>query len=212
MTTFKCLDFKSPDGFTDPLSFVKLKKEFLRDLMKSGMKGAEIKRILYHEYESISSIFSRQGPYAKCLMKADNDQDRNLAYTQRRLEALLQDKNISSGSKDVLKYEKKIISLKRVSLKNKCGIFSEEKRRFIGPRNPKTEKQMLGFQIAFLFSYISKFKEKVNQTEIRQRDYGTKDVLELIAELLNETDEMRNIRVDSWKKIKYFYENAEKVK
>jgi hypothetical protein len=181
-------------------------KKFVRELQGEGMREKRIGQILGSDYyKNIYSypIFPRD-KILECKKNCFS-----LSYSMKKINALLDDENILDAIKNPLLKE----------LNRLCDLYFDQKwiatidsvKKYSGPGNPKTWKQMIGFQIYLLYEYIkpfTKFSESRNRS--RDLDYRSKDVFELIAELVN--IHYCFMPIISWKKIKTTYEKAKRHK
>ncbi|MCX5908481.1 MAG: glutaminase [Deltaproteobacteria bacterium] len=187
-------------------------KNFVKELQSEGMREETIDRILLEDYKQ--NIYSYPlFPRAKILeCKKDC---RSLSYSMRKINSLLDDGNILNVTKERLlkeEYVPKVLAVMSMEgLYQNTGDWMYTVEEYLGPGDPKSWKQMVGFQIRMLYDYIKPFSESANEGRLsRQRDYRSQDVFELIKELLNIFDQC--IAFKSWKQIKTMYGNAKKHK
>ncbi len=179
-------------------------RKFVKELQGEGMKEERIDQILLTDYrQSIYSfpIFSK----AKLLECKTNC--RILSYSMRNINKLLNDENILDAIKEPLL--KELNRLRDLYDDQEWIARLDSVKKYRGPGNPKTWKQMVGFQIRSLYEYLKPLSETLNGKRIcRERDYRSQDIFELIRELLNVED----IKFGSWKQIKSIYGNAKRSK
>lgn len=179
-------------------------KEFVKELQDVGIREEKIDQILREDYHlNINSlpIF----PKAKILECKKNCN--TLSRSMNQINALLDDENILDAIKDPLL--KELNRLRDLYDDQKWITRLDSEKKYSGPGNPKTSKQMIGFQILALYEYIKSFFSGSNALTGNKRDYSSQDIFELIRELL---DVAGYGNYSSWKKIKTMYGNAKRHK
>ena len=176
-------------------------KKYVRELEGVGMREKKIEQILRGDY--YPNIYSLPlFPKAKILecKKYCNTLSRSMI----QINALLDDENILDSIKNPLL--KELNRLRDLYDDQKWIARLASAKKYSGPGNPKTWKQMVSFQIRSLYEYLRSLNDHLTGQE---RDYSSKDIFELIRELLSVAWE---IKFSSWKQIKSMYENAKRHK
>ena len=199
-------------------------KTFVKELQGQGMRDEKIEQILRSDYyRNPYSLFPRD----KILECKKNCL--TLSRSMRNINKLLNDENILDAIKDPLL--KELNRLRDLYDDQKWIATLDSVKKYNGPGNPKTWKQMIGFQVRLLYEYIKPLSESLNderlgnsrmfrsggdipisrkRSSIRmQRDYRSQDVFELIRELLNVAG---LVKLGSWKQVKAIYGNTKRSK
>jgi hypothetical protein len=180
-------------------------KKFVKELQGNGMREKRIEQILREDYHR--NIYSLPiFPRAKIL--ECKKKSLTLSRSMRKINALLKDENILDAIKEPLL--KELNRLRDLYDEQEWITRLDSVKEYYGPGNPKTWKQMVGFQIRLLYEYIkplTEFSESLNGS--RDLDYKSKDVFELIKELLSVGG---YVKFDSWKQVKNIYGNAKRCK
>ena len=179
-------------------------KKFVKELQGVGMREERIDKILLKDYRP--NIYSYPiFPRAKILECKKNCF--TLSYSMRNINKLLDDENILDAIKNPLL--KELNRLRDLYHDQKSIARFDSVKKYSGQGNPKTWKQMVGFQIRSLYEYLKPLIETLNgKRNCMELKYRSEDIFKLITELLNVGD----VKFDSWKQIKTMYGNAKRHK
>jgi len=161
MTTFNIEKYEK-----DPLDFIVKNKEIVRHLRGNGINGFVIRDIL--------DDFRPKMEISVILTKFDRQSQKEIDYAMRHLKALVSNKSITEKeAKALVKIYNRLYQKQRLweKDKNKKPVYKVA----MSKNTAKTQKQMLGRQVAAVSKYIKPYN----------KIYLQKDIHLLIAELLN---------------------------
>jgi len=198
-------------------------KEFLDALIQEGLSTSLIRKAVHHKtcppYECHGIFFEK--PLIEEIKEQNSEHYKNITYALRSLSALCNNPILEEGEKKILhKIEGRIRDAYEYDLTDRKAImdsftsdvnieaiedyadYPEDSFGWEIDPDYRTMQQCEGMLIQMLYEYIKKFSDAINDKMPigHESDYTQKDILELIAEILNlrwsdayDYDEIRNI-------------------